>query len=129
MSRYLISRKKPRIHGIKIPKLKKSRIPGIKIPRLKKSRIQGIYRWSAKRKNQKFLLTFSKVFQIPGISRKNKSRSPRFWDFRDFSLGVFTGFSNPDPDFRDFGIFGIFRYSSKLKISISKKSHPEANSL
>ena len=59
---------------------------------------------------------------IPGISRKNKSRSPGFWDFRDFSFGIFSGFfsgffrdflgissgfSNPNPDPRDFGIFGI----------------------
>ena len=59
---------------------------------------------------------------IPGISRKNKSRSPGFWDFRDFSFGIFSGFfsgffrdflgissviSNLNPDPRDFGIFGI----------------------
>ena len=44
------------------------------------------------------------------IPRKNSDtgdkKSPGFWDFRDFLLGIFSGFCNPDP--WDFGIFGIF---------------------
>ena len=55
-------------------------------------------------------------------------RSPGFRDSRDFALGIFSGFSNPDPDPRNFEIFGISRSSPKLKIPIPKKSHPEANS-
>ena len=38
-----------------------------------------------------------------GISRNNKSRSRGFWDFRDFSLRIFSRF--PNPDLRHFGIF------------------------
>ena len=63
---------------------------------------------------------------------KSQSRSPGFRDFRDFSgflrgfkipvpiRGIlrFSGFSNPDPDPRDFGIFWIFRSRPKLKIPI-----------
>lgn len=36
---------------------------------------------------------------------KSRFRSPRF---RNFSFGIFSGFSNPDPDPQDFGIFEIF---------------------
>ena len=75
-----------------------SPIPGIKIPKLRKSRISRV--------------------KIPWL--KNKSRPRDFFNFRDFSLGIFSEFFRnfhiqiPIPrivDFRNFrlGIFG-FRY-------------------
>ena len=54
------------------------------------------------------------------ICRKNKSRSTRFWDCRDFSLGIFSEFSRdfqipiPIPGISEFlgfctrDFFGIF---------------------
>ena len=47
---------------------------------------------------------------ISGICRKNKSRSTRFWDCRDFWLGIFSEFSedtqipipNPIPGISEF---------------------------
>ena len=79
-----------------------SRIPGIfrksrKIPIVKKS-------WKPKI----FLIFFGSIsnfhLNFKSLSRKNKSRSPEFWDFRDF-FGVFSGF------FRDF--FGISKSQSR----------------
>ena len=70
--------------------------------------------------NQGVFRGFHILFPIPGISG--------FRDFRDFSLGIFSEFSNPDPDSRDYGIFESFGSTPKLKTGIPKKSHPEANS-
>ena len=65
-------------------------------------------------------------------------RKPEFWDFRDFALGIFSMFKNPDPDPWDFGIFGILKSRSrspgfrvfsiepKQKIPIPKKSYLKA---
>ena len=70
-------------------------------------------------------------------------------DFRDF-LEIFSGFSNPNPDTRNFvifgilrsGFFGIFRgfkipipipgilgFSGFFDLAQNKKSHPEAKSV
>ena len=83
---------------------KKSRIPEIKIPRLKKSRIPGIF-WKSqknpdgqkivKTQNFKSFRSFEsfRPFGIFGIFHsgffeifKSRSRSPGFWDCRDFSI-------------------------------------------
>ena len=62
---------------------------------------------------------------IPGIKNWDfRDFLEIFQDFRDFALGIFSGFSNPVLDPRDFGIFGIF--DLKIKNPIPKKSHPEA---
>ena len=60
-------------------------------------------------------LKFFSDFRIFGIV------SLEFYpDPRDF--GILSGFSNPDPDSRDFGILGFF------DLAQNKKSNPEANS-
>ena len=76
---------------------------------------------------------------IPKIKNPEKIPNPGNFGilgiFRDFQIRIpipgisgFSEFLNPDPDTRDFGIFGIFRSNPKLKIPISNKSHPESNS-
>ena len=63
---------------------------------------------------------------------KSRSISTGLGDFRDFAFGIFSAFSNPNPDPRDSGISEIFRSSPNFKIPIPgirirdpKKSHPE----
>ena len=66
-------------------------------------------------KNQNFFLYFLKVFQIfvenPRDIPKKLIPIPEILRFSRFStqdfLGIFSGFPNPNPDPRDFGIFGI----------------------
>ena len=77
---------------------------------------------------------FSGFFEV-FISR---SRSPGF--FRDFSLGIFSGFPNPDSDSRDSGISGFSGFFDLaqnkksrsripgIEIRDPEKSNPETNS-
>ena len=70
----------------------------------KKSRIQKKSRWPENRKNPQFFLIF--------------------WDFGDFPLGIFPGFSNPDPDPRDIGIL-LLRFSwNFFVVFISRSRFP-----
>ena len=59
---------------------------------------------------QREKIPMPEIKKSPGYpeDKKSRSRSPGFQDFRDFVLGIFSRFSNPDPDPRDFEIFGIF---------------------
>ena len=52
---------------------------------------------------------------------KSRSRSPGFWNFRKFALGIFRifwGFHIPIPIPGISGILGVFRSSPKLKVPI-----------
>ena len=69
-------------------------MPGIKIPRLKKIPNLGDKNPETKSAPLDVVGSFSSwalLRNIPGISRKMKSRSPGFRDFRDFALGFFAG--------------------------------------
>ena len=111
-----------------------------------KARISEIYQKS-RRFGENPGIKIPKLRKIPNFGDKNAEsqknlESPGFFDLCDFLLGIFSSFSNPDfyPQHfrifgilhsgfsRDIGIFGIFRSSQKIRISIPKKSHPETNS-